>query len=247
MSGQGKAPMARLDRLLANLGYGSRKEVQALVRAGAVVLDGQAVKDAGQKVALGADLPQRLIIGGAPVDPPAPLTLVMHKPVGVVCSHREPGRSVYELLPRRWRARMPGLSTIGRLDLDTSGLLLITDDGPLLHRVISPRSHVAKVYLADLARPLRGDEGEVFAAGTLMLEGETSPLAPATLEILAPQKARLIITEGRYHQVRRMFAALGNHVVALHREAVGGLALPPDLAPGAWRIGTETETSAIFG
>ena len=98
-----KPPMARLDRLLANLGYGSRKEVQALARTGAIVFDGQAIKDTGYKVPISAELPQRLTIGGAPVDPPAPLTLLMHKPLGVVCSHREPGRSVYELLPRRWR------------------------------------------------------------------------------------------------------------------------------------------------
>ncbi|MEW6019264.1 MAG: 16S rRNA pseudouridine(516) synthase [Pseudomonadota bacterium] len=246
MSGATKVPAARLDRLLANLGYGSRKEVQALVRAGAVVFDGLAVRDAGQKVPIVADLPARLTISGAPVDPPAPLTLIMHKPLGVVCSHREPGRSVYELLPRRWRARMPGLSTIGRLDLDTSGLLLITDDGPLLHRVISPRSHVAKVYLADLARPLQGDEAERFGKGDLMLEGEDTPLAPATLQVLTPTRARLTITEGRYHQVRRMFAAVGNHVEALHREAIGGLVLPTDLEPGAWRIATEQEISAVF-
>lgn len=246
MSGATKVPAARLDRLLANLGYGSRKEVQALVRAGAVVFDGLAVRDAGQKVPIVADLPARLTISGAPVDPPAPLTLIMHKPLGVVCSHREPGRSVYELLPRRWRARMPGLSTIGRLDLDTSGLLLITDDGPLLHRVISPRSHVAKVYLADLARPLRGDEAESFSRGDLMLEGEDTPLAPAMLQVLTPTRARLKITEGRYHQVRRMFAAVGNHVEALHREAIGGLALPADLDPGAWRIATKQEISAVF-
>ena len=100
----------------------------------------------------------------------------MHKPVGVVCSHREPGRSVYELLPHRWRAREPALSSVGRLDKETSGLLLITDDGPFLHRVISPKSHVAKRYLATLDRPLNGDEA-VFAAGTLVLESEAEALA----------------------------------------------------------------------
>ena len=238
--------MARLDRLLANLGYGSRREVQGLLRKGAVVFDGAALSDGGQKIPVVPDLPERMTIEGAPVDPPAPLTLLMHKPLGVVCSHREPGRSVYELLPRRWRARMPGLSTIGRLDLDTTGLLLITDDGPLLHRVIAPRSHVTKRYVARLARPLRGDEAAVFAAGTLMLESETEPLAPATLEPLSDTEARLTITEGRYHQVRRMFAAVGNHVEALHRDQIGGLSLPPDLAPGAWRILKPDELSAIF-
>ena len=238
--------MARLDRLLANLGYGSRREVTDLVARRQVVLDGIVVKDSGAKIAIAADLPGRLTVSGKPLDPPAPLTLLMHKPLDVVCSHREPGRSVYELLPRRWRARLPGLSTIGRLDKDTSGLLLITDDGPFLHRVISPKSHVAKRYVATLDRPLRGDEAAIFAAGTLMLEGEKAPLAPAELEPLGPNEARLTITEGRYHQVRRMFAAVGNHVAALHRDQIGALALPEDLAPGAWRILTPQEQAAIF-
>ena len=242
-----KPPMARLDRLLANLGYGSRREVSDLVARRQVVLDGAVLKDAGQRIPVTAELPARLTVAGQPLDPPAPLTLIMHKPLDVVCSHREAGRSVYELLPHRWRARIPALSTIGRLDKDTSGLLLITDDGPFLHRVISPKSHVAKRYVATLARPLGGGEAEAFAAGTLMLEGEKDPLAPAALEPLGPNEARLTITEGRYHQVRRMFAAVGNHVAALRRDRIGGLDLPADLAPGAWRIMTAEEQAAVFG
>ena len=242
----GKVPTARLDRLLANLGYGSRREVGALVARRQVVLDGAVVKDAGARVPTTPDIAARMTVSGQPLDPPAPLTLVLHKPLGVVCSHREAGRSVYELLPMRWRARMPALSTIGRLDKDTSGLLLITDDGLFLHRVISPRSQVAKRYVATLDRPLSGTEAEIFAAGTLMLEGETDPLAPAGLEVLGPTEARLTITEGRYHQVRRMFAAVGNHVVALHRDRIGGLSLPDDLAPGAWCLLTSDAQSAIF-
>lgn len=238
--------MARLDRLLANLGYGSRREVTDLVARRQVVLDGAAVRDAGARIAVSADLPGRLTVAGQPLDPPAPLTILMHKPLDVVCSHREAGRSVYELLPGRWRARIPALSTIGRLDKDTSGLLLITDDGPFLHRVISPRSHVAKRYVATLDRPLTGEEGAVFAAGTLMLEGETTPLAPAELQPLGPNVASLTITEGRYHQVRRMFAAVGNHVTGLHRDRIGGLNLPADLASGAWRPLTAQEQSALF-
>ncbi len=238
--------MARLDRLLANLGYGSRREVTAMVSRGQVVLDGTTLKDAGARIAVTADLPARMTIAGQPVDPPAPLTILMHKPLGVVCSHREPGRSIYELLPARWQGRLPALSSIGRLDKETSGLLLITDDGPFLHRVISPKSEVAKRYVATLDRPLAGTEAAAFAAGTLMLESETEPLAPAVLEPLSATQARLTITEGRYHQVRRMFAAVGNHVTALHRDQIGGLSLPEDLAPGAWRILTPAEQAAIF-
>jgi len=247
MSIAAKPPMARLDRLLANLGYGSRREVTELVARRQVVLDGAVLRDAGARIAVSPDLPARMTVAGQPLDPPAPLTLIMHKPLDVVCSHREAGRSVYELLPHRWRARIPALSTIGRLDKDTSGLLLITDDGPFLHRVISPKAQVTKRYVARLDRPLAGGEAELFAAGTLLLEGESEPLAPAVLEPLGPKDARLTITEGRYHQVRRMFAAVGNYVVALHRDRIGGLDLPDDLAAGAWRILRAAEQAAIFG
>ena len=171
----------RLDRLLANLGYGSRREVQGLVDAGEVLLDGAELTDASARLAVTPDLPARMTVEGRPLDPPPPLVLMMHKPLGVVCSHKEAGRSVYELLPSRWRGRNPALSTVGRLDADTSGLLLLTDDGDFLHRVISPKAHIAKRYAVTLDRPLKGDEGAVFASGTLMLESETTPLRPAAM------------------------------------------------------------------
>lgn len=231
-----KTPTMRLDRLLANLGYGSRKEMHGLVAAGRVILDGQPLKDANARLPIGPDLPQRMTVMGQPVDPPPPMILMMHKPLGVVCSHKETGERVYDLLPGRWRVRDPALSTVGRLDKETSGLLLITDDGDYLHRVISPRRHVSKRYVATLDRPLRGDEGELFASGTMMLEGEEKPLLPAVLDVQSPTLVHLTIEEGRYHQVRRMFAAVGNHVNALHRDRIGGLALPDDLEPGDYRV-----------
>ncbi|HEY3799519.1 MAG TPA: pseudouridine synthase [Caulobacteraceae bacterium] len=236
----------RLDRLLANMGYGSRREVQALVRAGAVTLDGAPVASAELKVPVTPALPDRLQVDGARLDPPPGLALMLHKPLGVTCSHKETGRLVYELLPSRWRARDPAISTVGRLDKDTSGLLLLTDDGALLHRIISPRQHVAKRYVATLARPLDGGEAARFASGELMLDGEDKPLAPARLEPISETRAYLTIDEGRYHQVRRMFAAVGNHVEALHRDRVGGLALPEDLAPGAWRLMSADDVAAVF-
>lgn len=236
----------RLDRLLANLGYGSRREAQALIADGQVILDGAPLKDGSAHVAVDQSLTERMTVSGALLDPPPPLTVILNKPLGVVCSHREAGRSVYELFPERWRRRTPTLSTIGRLDADTSGLLIATDDGALNHRIISPRAHVAKRYLASLARPLAGHEASLFASGTFKLEGDDKPLTPAELEVLEPALARLTIHEGRYHQVRRMFAAAGNHVLALHREAVGGLELPPDLPPGGWRIASAAELAAVF-
>ena len=236
----------RLDRLLGSLGYGTRKEVQGLAAAGEVMLDGAPLLDASRKVAVGPDLPARMTVSGRPVDPPAPLTLVMHKPLGVVCSHKEPGRSVYQLLPARWRARSPAISTVGRLDKDTSGLLLLTDDGAFLHKVISPRAQVAKRYRAVLDRPLDGTEAAAFASGTLMLEGETAPLLPAVLAPIGPSEAWITVSEGRYHQVRRMFAAVGNHVLALHRDRIGALDLPADLQPGDWRPLRDDERERLF-
>lgn len=242
-----KNPTAlRLDRLLANLGYGSRREVQALVAAGLVRLDGEPVRDADDRMVLSPDLPARMTVRGRPLDPLPGLILMLNKPPGVTCSHKEAGPLVYALLPDRWRRREPAISTVGRLDKETSGLLLMTDDGGLLHRIISPKSHVPKRYVATLDRPLRGDEAALFASGTLMLEGEEKPLLPAELEVLGPQLARLTIHEGRYHQVRRMFAAAGNHVVGLHRDRVGALDLPADLEPGQYRLLEPADIAAIF-
>jgi len=237
----------RLDRLLANLGYGSRKQVQDMVGAGWVALDGDLIARADTKVPLVDDLPSRLTVRGAPLDPPPGLALMLHKPLGVTCSHKEDGALVYDLLPERWRRRDPGISTVGRLDKDTSGLLLLTDDGALLHRIISPKAKVAKRYRVTLDRPLAGDEVAVFASGHLKLESDDKPLLPARLEVLSPTEALLTIDEGRYHQVRRMFAAVGNHVAALHRDRIGGLELPANLAPGAYRLMTTADVAAVLG
>lgn len=236
----------RLDRLLANMGYGSRREIQKLVQVGGVTLDGAQVTEADMRLAATPDLRERMRVDGARLDPVPGMALMLHKPLGVTCSHKEAGALVYELLPGRWRMREPAISTVGRLDKETSGLLLMTDDGALLHRIISPKRHVAKRYLATLARPLAGDEGVRFASGELLLEGEDKPLAPAVLEPLSPTSAYLTVTEGRYHQVRRMFAAVGNHVEALHRDRVGGLDLPADLEPGRYRLMTADDIAAVF-
>lgn len=236
----------RLDRLLANLGYGSRREMQMLARNGRIKLDGAPLRDIEQRTPLTGDLCERLLIDGEALDPLPGLVLMMNKPLGVTCSHKEAGPLVYRLLPDRWRRRDPAISTVGRLDKETSGLLLLTDDGAFLHKIISPRRTIAKIYRATLDRPLRGGEAEIFAAGTLMLDGEDKPLLPARLEILGPQEARLSLSEGRYHQARRMFAAVGNHVVALHREAIGELTLPAELEPGDFRSLTADELDSVF-
>lgn len=242
----GKVATSRIDKLLGSLGYGSRTEMARMGKAGGIVLDGVDVTDVSKRIAVTPDLPSRMEIDGEPLDPPHGLVVLLHKPLGMTCSHKEDGALVYDVLPDRWRRRDPAISTIGRLDKETSGLLLMTDDGDLLHRVISPKKHVAKVYRATLARPLIGTEVALFASGDLLLENDDRPLKPAILEVLSPTEARVSVTEGRYHMVRRMFAAVGNHVEALHRERLGGLALPDDLAPGEWRLLDAGEIDAIF-
>ena len=241
-----KAPTARVDKLLGSLGYGSRTEMARMGRAGGIVLDGVDLTDVSKRIPVTPDLPTRMEIDGEPLDPPQGIVILLHKPLGMTCSHKEDGALVYDVLPDRWRRREPAISTIGRLDKETSGLLLMTDDGDLLHRVISPKKNVAKIYHATLARPLDGTEVARFASGELLLENDDRPLKPAGLEIISPTEARVSVTEGRYHMVRRMFAAVGNHVEALHRERLGGLALPADLAPGDWRLMTADEIDQIF-
>lgn len=234
----------KLRQYLQSLGYGTRREAEALIAEGRVTDAGGEALYVDDEVGEGAPtrgghrLPHAAIrVDGEPLDPPHGLLVAMHKPVGVTCSTKDPGRVVYDLLPARWKARDPIVSPVGRLDKDTSGLLLFTDDGQLLHRLTSPKHHQPKVYRAHLAEDLRGDEGARFAAGTLMLEGESKPLLPAAFDALGPREARLTLHEGRYHQVRRMFAATGNAVVALHREAIGGVTLEAlGLAAGEWRL-----------
>lgn len=241
-----KIPTSRVDKLLSSMGYGSRSEMARMAKVGGIILDQVELLDATQRIPVTADLATRMQIDGAALDPIAGLVILLNKPLGMTCSHKEGGPLVYDVLPARWRRRDPAISTIGRLDKQTTGLLLMTDDGDLLHRVISPKRHVKKTYRAQLARPLNGTEGALFASGQVMLDGEDKPLAPAELEVISDHEALLHVTEGRYHQVRRMFAAVGNHVNALHREGLGGLTLPQDLALGQWRLLTAAQVDLIF-
>lgn len=231
----------RIVRLISNLGYGSRKEVAAMFREGRVT-------DPRGDVLYADDKREHadIRVDGEPLDPLIGLTLMLNKPVGYTCSTTDPGAVIYDLLPERFRHRSPTLASVGRLDRDTTGLLLMTDDGALLHRIVSPKAKLQKVYRAQLARDLKGDEAKIFASGKLKLESERTALAPAELKVLGPREAELVITEGRYHQVRRMFAAVGNHVESLHRSQIGGLTLS-DLPEGKWRILHAQDLDVLFG
>lgn len=217
----------KLAKYLAGLGYGSRREMEAAIRQGRVTGWGDNIR-----------------FDGEPIDPAPGMVIAMNKPAGFTCSHSDQGRLVYELLPPRFLKRDPKLSSIGRLDAETTGLILFTDDGALLHRLISPKSSIEKVYEARLARPLEGHETALFASGELMLRGEDKPCLPAQLEVTGERTARLTLTEGRYHQVRRMFAAAGNHVEALRRIRFGPLDLG-GLAEGEWRRLADAERTLL--
>ena len=178
------------------------------------------------------------------MDPRPFLVVLLHKPSGLECS-RSPGvPTVYDLLPPRFRQRNPVLAPVGRLDKDTTGLLLLTDDGQLLHRLTHPRHHVDKRYILRTARALEAGLTERFAAGTLLLRNESTPLLPARFEPRGTHEAALWLREGRYHQVRRMLAAVGNHVEALHRDRVGPLELG-ELPESHWRYLSSDELDLL--
>lgn len=220
----------RLDALLSRYGYCSRSEARAWLKDGRVTLNGKALTSHSDKASPGA-----VLVDGEPVEFADGLLILLHKPAGYVCSHdAAEGPSIYDLLPPRWLERNPAVTTIGRLDKDTTGVLLITDDGDLVHRWTSPKHKVAKLYEVSVDADLPPGLAELFAAGTLMLEGEEKPCLPATLAVTAEREATLELTEGRFHQVKRMFASQGCTVTRLHRSRFGDITLD-GLAVGEWR------------
>lgn len=221
--------LLRLDQLLSRFGYCSRSEARRWLRDGRVTRNGEALSDPSRRVSVDA-----VRVDGAPVEFPGGLLALFHKPAGVVCSHDAgEGRRIYDLLPERWSRRNPPVSSVGRLDRDATGLLVLTDVGEWIHRWTSPRHHVPKRYEVTLDADLDPACVALFASGTLRLEGEATPCLPARLEILSSREARIELTEGRYHQVKRMFASQGARVVRLHRTHFGPYALG-DLPEGQW-------------
>lgn len=222
----------RLDKLLSRLGYGVRKDVRYWIKAGWISVDGQAPESPAQKV-----IADQVRLEGNRLDHPDGLTIIYHKPLGTVCSRRESGRLIYADFPERWIDRKPPFSSVGRLDKETSGIMVVTDDGQLNHQLTSPKQHISRTYAVTLAEPLNGSETAIFANGKLMLDEEQKPCLPAELSIMDDTHASLILHEGRYHQVRRMFAAVGNHVTSLCRSHIGALSLhETDLEPGDYRV-----------
>jgi 16S rRNA pseudouridine516 synthase len=228
-----------LIKYLANLGYGTRRDVTAIVSARRVTrADGTRLRDGDTF----AHVDVR--VDGEPLDPPAGSVILLNKPAGYVCSTQDVPPLVYELLPARFMRRTPIMAPVGRLDRDTSGLLLLTDDGALNHRLTSPKRHVPKTYRVLLAEDVEARIPALFSSGTLILKGEKKALLPVAAEIIAPHAVEITLHQGRYHQVRRMFAAVGNHVVTLQRVAIGALSLG-DLPQGNWRVLSELERALL--
>lgn len=237
------AGKVRLERLLSNLGYGSRKEVGAAVKAGAFAIDGVVMNDPSAQV----DLSQmdKAAFDGERLDPVSPLTILLHKPRGFTCSTDEDGDLIYDLLPPRWKHRDPVLSSAGRLDKDSTGLVLMTDDGQLLHKIISPKTHARKYYRVTLRDDLKGDEAALFGSGEFCLTNDPKPLKPAIWTPESEKSGVMILSEGRYHQIRRMFGKIGNHVATLHRFQLGGLDLE-GIKAGEYKMLNSAEMEGIF-
>ena len=223
----------RLDRYLSENTTMSRKEAHRALHRQGITVDGKIVKKGDVKI-----INQQVHYDGVLVAVRKPVYIMLHKPAGYVCSTvDDDGTSVLELLPPEMRK---GLHIAGRLDKDTTGLVLITEGGQWSHRVTSPNRSCNKTYLVTLIEPLADELVAEFKQG-IKLHAEDKLTKAATLEIMSTNRARLTISEGKYHQVKRMFAAVGNHVVALHRESVGELILEENLASGQWRDLTSDE------
>lgn len=231
--------MERLDKILAATGKWSRKEAKALVKAGRVRVEGELARSPEDKVAPGTPV----TVDGRPIVTEQYVYIMLHKPGGVISSTEDPReRTVLSLLPRELQRL--GLFPVGRLDKDTEGLLLLTNDGPLAHQLLAPGKHVDKVYYTEVEGRLDEGDQAAFQAGITLADG--TQCRPAELEILDPPSQALVtLREGKYHQVKRMLAARGKPVTYLKRLSMGPLTLDPALPRGAWRPLTQEEKGKL--
>ena len=239
----------RLSELLYSQGFGTRRLCAGLIENGLVTVRGEVLSEPATEIDV-STWPVAYTVQGQSWEYQQRAYVMLNKPAGYECSHR-PGAwpSVYTLLPAPLRQRptpgkVQGVQAVGRLDQDTTGLLLLSDDGAFIHRMNSPRHHVPKVYEVTTKHPL--DERQItrLKAG-VVLDDDPKPVAAADAQALGEHHLQLTLTEGKYHQVKRMVAAVGNRVEALHRSRIGGLALPADLAPGEWRWLCQDELASL--
>lgn len=228
----------RLDKFLSQNSDSSRSLIQQAIKAGRVSVNDVIAKKGDQKLQ-GNEI---VALDGNIVEAFKTRYLMLHKPLGYVCANSDSDYPVVVDLIRmpRWQE----LQIVGRLDIDTTGLVLLTDDGQWNHRITSPRHECDKIYRVTTANPISAETARLFAAG-VQLNGEKAPTRPAQLDLISSHEARLKIHEGKYHQVKRMFAAAGNLVVALHRESIGNIQLDSTLAPGEYRALTQEEIMSV--
>jgi 16S rRNA pseudouridine516 synthase len=229
----------RLDKYLSQATGISRKEIHRIMHRGDVILNGREALNPAVHVEPGVDT---ICLNDEPVGAPGPRYLMLFKPLGYVSASDDPSHPTINSLVDL--PRNDGLHCCGRLDIDATGLMLLTDDGKWSHRITSPRHKLPKRYRVETADPIDAAAVQAFNDG-LKLHGEHRLTKPAELEILAPREAIVYLTEGRYHQVKRMFAALGNKVIRLHREQIGPIVLDPALEPGEYRFLTDAEIASI--
>ena len=230
-----------LERILQSQGFGSRKVCRFLVEEGRVCVAGSVCDEPDRDF-----VPEGLLfsVDGEPWFYQARAYVMLNKPEGYECSHQPKHHaSVYALLPPALNGR--GVQSLGRLDADTTGLLLFSDDGQFIHAVSSGKRKVPKVYRVTLKHALTAAQQNALLTGVMLVD-ERQPVRAAACELLTERTLLLTLTEGKYHQVKRMLAAVGNRVEALCRVAVGGLALPDDLALGAWRWLNEFDRHVLF-
>jgi 16S rRNA pseudouridine516 synthase len=240
-------PLLRLDRMLSGQGIGTRREVKKILSDGAVAVNGKRVTCPAMKIDTGED---EVCVHGEPLLYNEHVYIMMNKPSGVISASDDPhAQTVIDLLPEK--LRRPGLFPAGRLDRDTEGFLLITDDGTFAHNILSPKKHVKKEYVAIIDSPMTKEQVENFENG-LVIDGGFTCL-PARVKMLdnvfscGGVRVAVTIHEGKFHQIKRMFAALGHEVLYLKRTAMGGLQLDAALAPGNARELTSSEVDMIAG
>lgn len=233
----------RIDKMITSQGALTRTEVRRMMKAGCVQVNGAVVKDPGKHVDTQAD---EVFVNGVPLIYREHVYIMMNKPAGVLSASRDPkAPTVIDLVPEE--LRRGGLFPAGRLDKDTTGFILITDDGELSHRMLSPKNHVPKVYEAVLDLPVGEEEAAAFAKGIVLEDG--TRCREAVLEPLAdkqPPAARVTLCEGKFHQVKRMFSAVGRTVLALKRLSIGGVALDESLNYSQCRLLTDFELHSIL-
>jgi len=232
-------PMMRLDKLISQSGFGSRKEVKDILKQKVVFVDGEVVTNPQTRVSPETSV---IYVGDVLIEYEKYVYVMMNKPDGIIsASYDEVEETVCDLLDEKhqWHDLFP----VGRLDKDTTGLIILSNDGGFAHRALSPKKHVEKVYVAQVDRALSEKDVKAFENGITLDDGYKT--MPAALEILGETKARVIIKEGKFHQVKRMFEALGTFVTSLRRVAFAGINLDENLAPGEFRRLNEKEMNII--